>query len=123
MLSVREGGEDAWRKGGVKAWKKGGEEAWMTGGWDERKIQPLRQGRPAWLIFHFSSLPLVLSSSPTLLLRVYQPPAGCQPLSRRALESTNTLESPMAAAASIGLRRTPRKGYNTPAATGMRAVL
>lgn len=43
--------------------------------------------------------------------------------SRNALPRTNTLESAMAAAASMGDSRIPHTGKSTPAATGMSAVL
>lgn len=55
-----------------------------------------------------------------LVVAGYQPPAL---RSRKALDTTNTLDIAIAPAASIGESRTPSAGYKTPAATGTSAAL
>lgn len=42
---------------------------------------------------------------------------------RKELSTTDNDENAIAAAAKIGLRRTPKKGYKAPAATGIKATL
>ena len=48
---------------------------------------------------------------------------GSKPRSRRLFVTTNTLDTLMAAAASIGLSSTPTNGNSTPAARGISATL
>ena len=48
---------------------------------------------------------------------------GLNLLNLRALVTMVTEESPMAAAAKMGLSRMPKKGKSTPAATGIKMVL
>jgi hypothetical protein len=49
--------------------------------------------------------------------------AALKRLNLNAFVTTVTDENPIAAAANIGLRRIPKKGNSTPAATGMRITL
>ena len=49
--------------------------------------------------------------------------AGLNLFNLRALDTTVTEERLIAAAANMGLKRRPIKGYKTPAARGMREVL
>ena len=51
------------------------------------------------------------------------PPYNRTPLSRKALDITDTDDRLIAAAAMIGDSKSPVKGYSTPAATGMPTAL
>ena len=92
----------------------------------ERLLPPLRGGLSALS----GRLPSALRWSPQapqVLPACHAATGAClgslKRRSRRALLTTVTLESPMAAAARTGFSKMPKKGYRIPAATGMRAVL
>lgn len=55
--------------------------------------------------------------------RQYYASTERNPRNRSALNTTNTLDNPIAAAASMGESKMPNAGYNTPAATGMSTTL
>src|SRR4030043_16153 len=69
--------------------------------------------------FHYSTNPLFQYSN----VYWFQLIGGLNLRSLSAFETTVTDESAMAPAAKIGLRRMPKNGKRTPAATGMRIVL
>src|SRR4030043_1232099 len=69
--------------------------------------------------FQYSNFPLFQQNFTIPSFHIYQFSGGLNLRSLNAFETTVTDEKAMAPAAKMGLRRIPKKGKSTPAATGM----